>query len=168
MQVKLPDSFLKSTESLWTSLTDPNKPTKDPLLSSRGRQGGGMMSSRRAHSTWGAKKVGDWLASIGLGEYANTFEQHCMTGDLLELLTEEHLRDSFGISIVGHRLILLRELAALKRRSAGSQRLRTLWSGTEVRHRSGRVVTCATASRADRAAISRPSTSSRRRTWPSR
>lgn len=131
LQVKIPESVGRLSENLWTSLTDPNK-SEDALL----RSNRGMVSSRRAHGEWGVKRVGDWLASIGLGSYADVFEQHCITGDLLELLTEDHLKD-FGVKVVGHRLLLMRELSSLKRQLKGSERTRVIWSGTEVRHRSG-------------------------------
>jgi len=88
------------------------------------------------HTTWTSKRVGEWLQSLGLREYADSFAQHRVSGDLLEVLTEDHLKE-LGVQLVGHRLILLRELNSLKRRAHDRERHAVLWSGDEVLHHSG-------------------------------
>lgn len=91
---------------------------------------GGALPSMR-HTTWTSKRVSEWLSSLGLREYADTFAQHRVTGDLLEVLTEDHLKE-LGVQIVGHRLVLLRELSTLKRKAHDRDRTRVLWSGEQV------------------------------------
>ena len=96
------------------------------------------ISSRRpAHADWSTSRVGDWLTELGLGEYADVFATHHITGDLLEYLTEEHLNSGLGMHLIGHRLVLMRELGMLLRRAAANQRTRVLWRGVEVVHREG-------------------------------
>ena len=91
---------------------------------------GGSLPSMR-HTTWSSKRVSEWLSSLGLREYADTFAQHRVTGDLLEVLTEDHLKE-LGVQLVGHRLVLLRELTMLKRKAHDRDRTRVLWSGEQV------------------------------------
>lgn len=88
------------------------------------------------HSTWTSKRVSEWLTGMGLREYADIFAQHRITGDLLEVLTEEHLRE-LGVHVVGHRLVILRELGNLKRRAFDRERHAVLWKGDEVLHTAG-------------------------------
>ena len=98
------------------------------------------LSSRRgapSHAEWSGKRISEWLTSLGLGQYAKTFELHRVSGDLLDYLTEAHLREDLGMEVLGHRLLLLRELAALKRGAAVRGRNRVLWKGAEVVHRDG-------------------------------
>ena len=54
------------------------------------------LSSRRgapSHAEWSGKRISEWLTSLGLGQYAKTFELHRVSGDLLDYLTEAHLRE---------------------------------------------------------------------------
>ena len=59
-----------------------------------------------------------------------------VTGDLLEALSEQHLQE-LGITLVGHRLVLIRELTSLRRHAHTRERGRVIWRGEEVLHRSG-------------------------------
>jgi class 3 adenylate cyclase len=59
--------------------------------------------------------VAAWLRDLGLEQYAGTFRDNAIDGDVLPELTEEHLRE-LGLPL-GHRLKLLRAIAVLRRPS---------------------------------------------------
>jgi hypothetical protein len=57
--------------------------------------------------------VGDWLRSLGLGQYEAAFLENEIDRDLLKNLTVEDLKD-LGVAIVGHRrqmLLAIKELS---------------------------------------------------------
>jgi class 3 adenylate cyclase len=57
--------------------------------------------------------VGDWLRSLGLGQYEAAFLENQIDSDLLKNLTAEDLKD-LGVAIVGHRrkmLLAIEELS---------------------------------------------------------
>jgi len=88
------------------------------------------------HLHWSAPTVGEWLASLGLALYSQKFVEHEVTGDLLEVMDKEDLRD-LGVTLVGHRLKLLRAVAALQQKSESESRSKMLWQADEVLHRDG-------------------------------
>lgn len=53
-------------------------------------------------------EVGDWLRSLGLGQYQATFRESQIDADVLPELTDQHLKD-IGVSL-GHRLRILRAI----------------------------------------------------------
>src|SRR5208282_2287845 len=55
--------------------------------------------------------VGEWLQSLGLGEYEAVFRQNEIDADVLPELTDQHLKD-LGVSL-GHRLKILRAIREL-------------------------------------------------------
>ena len=55
--------------------------------------------------------VGDWLRSLGLGQYEAVFRESEIDADVLPELTDQHLKD-LGLSL-GHRLKILRAIRAL-------------------------------------------------------
>jgi class 3 adenylate cyclase/tetratricopeptide (TPR) repeat protein len=55
-----------------------------------------------------------WLESLGLGRYADAFEENDIEGDLLSELTDEYL-SALGVSSLGHRMRLLK---AIRERAA--------------------------------------------------
>src|SRR5271170_532881 len=55
--------------------------------------------------------VGDWLRSLGLGQYETLFRQNDIDGEVLSELTEGDL-EKFGVSF-GHRKRLLKAIASL-------------------------------------------------------
>src|SRR4029077_3559719 len=55
--------------------------------------------------------VGDWLRSLGLGQYEAAFRESEIEADVLPELTDQHLKD-LGVSL-GHRLKMLRAIRAL-------------------------------------------------------
>jgi class 3 adenylate cyclase/predicted ATPase len=57
--------------------------------------------------------VGEWLRSLGLGQYEPAFREHAIDEAVLCSLTTEDLRD-LGVGIVGHRRRLLNAIAALQ------------------------------------------------------
>jgi SAM domain (Sterile alpha motif) len=55
--------------------------------------------------------VGDWLRSLGLGQYETLFRQNDIDAEVLSELTEGDL-EKFGVSF-GHRKRLLKAIASL-------------------------------------------------------
>ena len=55
--------------------------------------------------------VGDWLQSLGLGQYEAVFRQSEIDGEVVPELTDQHLKD-LGVSL-GHRLKILRAIRTL-------------------------------------------------------
>jgi predicted ATPase/class 3 adenylate cyclase len=64
--------------------------------------------------------IADWLASIGLGEYAECFGENAIDLSVVRDLTEQDLKD-LGV-LLGHRRKMLRALAELKGDASGSLR----------------------------------------------
>src|SRR5215467_3094333 len=57
--------------------------------------------------------LGDWLRSLGLGQYEAAFRENAIDDTVLPSLTAEDLKD-LGVGIVGHRRKLLMAIAALR------------------------------------------------------
>ena len=57
--------------------------------------------------------LGDWLRSLGLGQYEAAFRENAIDDTVLPNLTAEDLKD-LGVGIVGHRRKLLDAIAALR------------------------------------------------------
>src|SRR5262249_36640150 len=57
--------------------------------------------------------IADWLAGLGLAQYAAAFRENDITEALLPELTAEDLKD-LGVGSVGHRRSLLKAIAALR------------------------------------------------------
>jgi len=89
-----------------------------------------------SHSRWDAPTVGEWLAQLGLAMYSHNFVTHQITGDLLETVEKDDLRE-LGVNLVGHRLLLMREIASLRRKAEGLERGKMLWQADEVVQRGG-------------------------------
>ncbi|XP_013411300.1 sterile alpha and TIR motif-containing protein 1 isoform X4 [Lingula anatina] len=66
---------------------------------------------------WSVEDVRHWVTEIGFGEYAKTFVQFHVDGDLLLLLSEQNLRDDLGMQNGITRKRFMRELVYLKRTS---------------------------------------------------
>src|SRR6202035_4729629 len=60
-----------------------------------------------------------WLRSLGLGKYEAAFRENEIDERVLPNLTAEDLKE-LGVSIVGHRRILLDAIAALRTNAAGT------------------------------------------------
>src|SRR5271168_1819216 len=56
--------------------------------------------------------VGEWLRSLGLGQYEVAFRENEIDGEVLPKLTAEDLKD-IGVAIVGHRRKILSVIAEL-------------------------------------------------------
>ena len=56
--------------------------------------------------------VGDWLRSLGLGEYEPAFRDNQVDSELLPTLTSDDLKE-LGVAAVGHRRKLLSAIAEL-------------------------------------------------------
>jgi SAM domain (Sterile alpha motif) len=56
--------------------------------------------------------IGDWLASLGLSQYAQAFESNDIGMDLVSEVNDQTLKD-LGVSSAGHRLRILRAITRL-------------------------------------------------------
>src|SRR3984957_13842058 len=56
--------------------------------------------------------VGDWLLSLGLGQYEAVFRENEIDGKVLPKLTKEDLKD-LGVTIIGHRRTILSAIGEL-------------------------------------------------------
>ena len=59
--------------------------------------------------------VAAWLRGLGLEQYAQTFRDNAIDGDVLPRVTADDLKD-MGVAVVGHRRKLLEAIAALDQR----------------------------------------------------
>src|SRR4029434_9736665 len=57
--------------------------------------------------------VREWLASVGLSEYADRFAEHQIDFSILQDLTDKDLKEELGIVRLGDRQRLLRAIAQL-------------------------------------------------------
>jgi class 3 adenylate cyclase/predicted ATPase len=57
--------------------------------------------------------VKEWLASLGLSEYADRFAEHRIDFSILRDLTDEDLKEELGVVLLGDRRRLLRAIAQL-------------------------------------------------------
>src|SRR5215471_15008532 len=57
--------------------------------------------------------LGDWLRSLGLGQYEAAFRENEIDDTVLPSLTAEDLKD-LGVCIIGHRRKLLDAIVALR------------------------------------------------------
>ena len=81
-----------------------------PLFATRPISAGGSPMMEIGGST---SRVGDWLDSLGLRQYAETFAQNAVTWALLQDLGDQDLRE-LGVSALGHRKVLLKAITALR------------------------------------------------------
>src|ERR1700677_3832044 len=63
--------------------------------------------------------VGDWLRSLGLGQYETAFRENEIDGDVLPMLTAEDLKE-LGVVILGHRRKMLTAITELSGSTAVS------------------------------------------------
>ena len=61
--------------------------------------------------------LGGWLEQLGLGKYADAFEENDIDWDILPELTNDDLKD-LGVDLVGHRRKLLKAISALDEAAA--------------------------------------------------
>ena len=47
--------------------------------------------------------LGEWLASLGLSEYADRFAKHRIDFSILQNLTDKDLKEELGIVLLGDR-----------------------------------------------------------------
>src|SRR5437588_3764033 len=81
------------------------------------------------------KGIGEWLASIGLSEYAQRFANNAIDLSILRDLTEQDLKD-LGV-LLGHRRKLLRAIAELNEAASASPKTATrptFHEGADRRH----------------------------------
>ena len=90
-------------------LAPPSRPDSPPLPNTRGEN--------HAITKWSSLDITAWLHELGLPQYSQYFNDHCITnGEVLLQLTEEHL-ERMGLRIIGHRLMLVNAIDKLRRRA---------------------------------------------------
>ena len=62
---------------------------------------------------WGVLDVSEWLSSIGLSAYSDSFVREAIDGEVLLELTADDMTGALGITKLGHRKKLEREIAQL-------------------------------------------------------
>ena len=90
--------------------------------------------------------IRQWLEELGLGRYADAFEENEIEPEVLSELTDGALKE-LGVSVMGHRLKLLKAVTASKpttRDSAGTDELsaRPAPSAPEAERRQITVMFC--------------------------
>src|SRR6478672_5533898 len=71
-----------------------------------------MWYSHRISHRYTMTGIAEWLASIGLGEYAERFRENAIDLSVVRDLTEQDLKD-LGV-LLGHRRKMLREIIELE------------------------------------------------------
>jgi SAM domain (Sterile alpha motif) len=66
-----------------------------------------------------ATPITEWLEKLGLAQYAQRFIENAITPSILSDLTDADLKE-LGVSALGHRRLLLREIANLDKTAAAS------------------------------------------------
>src|SRR6516165_4171858 len=93
---------------------------------------GGAGPAAPKHSRNGTRNampsVRQWLASLGLSEYADRFAEHRIDFSILKDLTDKDLKEELGITPLGDRRRLLRAIARLAGAASTTPKL---WSGSE-------------------------------------
>src|SRR5215467_12931718 len=67
--------------------------------------------------------VREWLASLGLSEYADRFAKHRIDFSILQDLTDKDLKEELGIVLLGDRRRLLRAIAKLAGTASATRQL---------------------------------------------
>ena len=65
------------------------------------------------------QQVAEWLEKLGLGQYAQRFAENDISFVILPDLTDQDL-EKIGVVSLGHRRLLLREIANLDKTAAAS------------------------------------------------
>lgn len=63
---------------------------------------------------WTGKHVKIWLKLIGMDAYSDAFIREEINGQVLLELTENHLKNDIGVSVLGHRLLILKSIESLR------------------------------------------------------
>lgn len=63
---------------------------------------------------WTEKHVKIWLKLIGMDAYSDAFIREEINGQVLLELTENHLKNDIGVSVLGHRLLILKSIESLR------------------------------------------------------
>ncbi|KAJ1967619.1 hypothetical protein IWQ62_001738 [Dispira parvispora] len=112
-------SSVASEKNLITpqSLTSLDIGPVNTILASKGDGDKGVNTNETVPTNdvgnWNADKVGEWLTSVGYGDYVAAVQDNHITGDVLLLLDDANLKD-LGIQSVGLRVKLLQEIRKLK------------------------------------------------------
>src|SRR6516225_2341116 len=67
--------------------------------------------------------LGEWLASLGLSEYADRFAKHRIDFSILQDLTDKDLKEELGIVLLGDRRRLLRAITTLAGTASATSQL---------------------------------------------
>ena len=69
---------------------------------------------------WGVLDVSEWLSSIGMSDYSDAFVREAIDGEVLLELTADDMNAALGITKLGHRKRLEKEIAQLAKGAAGA------------------------------------------------
>ena len=86
--------------------------------SSRRPRSARRLLSRADAAKWTVPDVVKWLEVLCLSQYTDTFSQNQINGEVLLELTTEDL-DFMGITVLGHRKMILKGVQTLQRAAAG-------------------------------------------------
>uniref|UniRef100_A0A6C0CAC4 SAM domain-containing protein n=1 Tax=viral metagenome TaxID=1070528 RepID=A0A6C0CAC4_9ZZZZ len=72
------------------------------------------MANSKQVTLWTEKHVKIWLKLLGMEAYMEAFVREEIYGQVLLELTENHLKNDLGVSILGHRLLILKSIETLR------------------------------------------------------
>jgi len=72
------------------------------------------IANSRQVTAWNDKHVKIWLKLIGMDAYCESFIRQKINGQVLLDLTEDHLKNDLDVSILGHRLLILKSIDTLR------------------------------------------------------
>ena len=79
--------------------------------------------------SWSAEEVAShFLEKINCGNVSKQFLTNKIDGQILFMLQEEHLKE-IGVSVIGERLYILKQISVLKKKKKEMDSTATLWSG---------------------------------------
>ena len=71
-------------------------------------------------SKWSIDDVAKWLEEIGLSQYVTDFKVNKISGQVLPLLKESHLKE-MGVTKIGHRLLIMKSVYEIRNGTFSTQ-----------------------------------------------
>ena len=101
------------TDSEHSSPTDSDPPSAENTPTTYGDNGNERDLPRTIISEWTTDESAQFIASLGLPQYVDTFLDNEIVGESLILLKHEELKE-MGVNSVGHRLTILKNVYEVK------------------------------------------------------
>ncbi|PSK42951.1 hypothetical protein B9Z65_6905 [Elsinoe australis] len=92
---------------------DMTSPEHTPTTFTRSQSGGSHASPTTLITDWTPPQCGDYMKSLGLGQYAEAMIDEAINGEALIEMQHQDLKD-MGITSVGHRLTVLKGVYEIK------------------------------------------------------